>query len=221
MTSHQIGPSRVRLLRIPTIDTVVDVLIKWMRCRTTDAKAFDDGQRAWGELAGLPGFLGQCGGWSEPGVAHVLAFWRSADDHAAFLAGPHDRLAAAQRGSYAEIGVRLFERELTMDGPCDGEVVRLAHCHVREAREPHFVAAQERVWAPGMAAAPGMRGWLFGRDGREFLVLSWWRTGFDHARYQAERFPALRAESQAAADLEAISGDLVALEPAWTVPMPV
>lgn len=60
--------------------------------------------------------------------------------------------------------------------------MRLAHCHVLE---PHFVAAQERAWAPGMAV------------------------------------PALRAESQAVADLEAVSGDLVALEPAWTVPMPV
>ncbi|MEV6712541.1 DUF4937 domain-containing protein [Lentzea sp. NPDC051208] len=85
------------------------VLIKWIRCRVTDPAAFDRGQRGWGALADVPGFLGQRGGWGEPGIAHVVAFWRSAADHAAFLAGSHDALAAAQQGSYAEIDVRLFE----------------------------------------------------------------------------------------------------------------
>jgi heme-degrading monooxygenase HmoA len=109
-------------LLIPPIDTVGVVLIKWVRCQVTDPVAFDRGQRGWGSLARLPGFLGQCGGWSEPGVAHVLAFWRSAADHAAFLAGPHDELARAQRDSYGRIDVRLFEQELT---PGDGAVVRI------------------------------------------------------------------------------------------------
>ncbi|WP_158102651.1 DUF4937 domain-containing protein [Lentzea kentuckyensis] len=98
------------------------MLIKWVRCEVVDPVAFDRGQRGWGPLARVPGFLGQCGGWSEPDVAHVLAFWRSTDDHAAFLAGPHDELARAQRDGYGRIDVRLFEQELA---PGDGAVVRI------------------------------------------------------------------------------------------------
>lgn len=101
------------------------MLIKWVRCEVVDRAAFDLGQRGWGSLAELPGFLGQCGGWSGPGVAHVLAFWRSAEDHAAFLGGPHDELAETQRGSYGRIDVRLFDQE--PDGPGDGAVVRIEH----------------------------------------------------------------------------------------------
>lgn len=88
------------------------MLIKWVRCRVVDREAFSRGQEGWGELAAVPGFLGQCGGWSRghPGIAHVFAWWRSAEDHEAFLAGPHDRLAAAQAGSYRDIQVHLVER---------------------------------------------------------------------------------------------------------------
>ncbi|HEX8869648.1 MAG TPA: DUF4937 domain-containing protein [Lentzea sp.] len=193
------------------------MLIKWVRCRVTDASTFSRGQEGWRPLTDVPGFLGQWGGWSEPGVAHVVALWRSPDDHTAFLAGPHDRLAAAQTGTFDRIDVRLFDRELDMGGPRDGAVVRLAHCHVRAGREDHFVRAQSEVWTPGMTAA-GMRGGVFGRNGSEFLVLSWWASSEEHARYQADAFPALRAASQAVDDLSAITGALVALEQSWTVP---
>lgn len=93
------------------------VLIKWVRCVVTDRAAFDRGQRGWGALATVPGFLGQWGGWStrEPAVAHVIARWRSAEDHAAFLAGPHDSLAAAQHGTYTDIEVRFLDRAQGMD----------------------------------------------------------------------------------------------------------
>ncbi len=197
------------------------MLIKRVRCRVTDRDAFSRGQQAWGALTGQPGFLGQCGGWStrEPGIAYVFAWWSSAGDHSAFLAGPHDDIAAAHKGTYDEIDVRLFDRELTIGaGPGDGSVVRLAHCHVLPGREEHFAAAQAEVWNPGMVAAPGMNGGVFGRDGQEFLVLTWWRTAGDHARYQEETFPALREASLAADDLGAITGDVVALEPSWAVP---
>jgi heme-degrading monooxygenase HmoA len=196
------------------------VLIKWVRCRVTDREAFTRGQEGWKALAEVPGFLGQCGGWSRTraGVAHVFAWWRSEDDHAAFLAGPHDGLAAGQAGSYGEIGVRLFERELIIGaGPGVGNVVRLAHCDVLAGREEHFVRAQSEVWNPGMEDAPGMLGGLFGRREREFLVLTWWSSEQDHDRYQRERFPRLRKASGAADDLAAINGDLVVLEPTWTV----
>jgi heme-degrading monooxygenase HmoA len=193
------------------------MLIKWVRCRVTGPSAFGRGQEGWGALADVPGFLGQWGGWSEPGVAHVVALWRSGDAHAAFLAGPHDRLAAAQAGTFDGIDVRLFDRELEMDGPRDGAVVRLAHCHVHAGREEHFVRAQSEVWTPGMTAA-GMRGGVFGRNAAEFLVVSWWPSAQEHARYQADVFPGLRAASRAVDDLSAIAGALVVLEPSWAVP---
>lgn len=199
------------------------MLIKWVRCRVTDRDAFAAGQRGWEPLSDVPGFLGQCGGWSlrEPGVAHVFAWWRSARDHAEFLSGSHDRLAAPQTGTYVGIDVRLFDRKLTIGaGPGDGSMVRLAHCHVRRGREDHFAEVQREVWNPGMTAS-GSSGGLFGHAGSEFLVLTWWPSEQDHTRYQRERFPGLREAAGAADDLEAVTGDLVALEPAWTVPLPM
>lgn len=195
------------------------MLIKWVRCRVTDPPAFGAGQQTWGPLVDVPGFLGQWGGWSASGAAHVFALWRTAEDHAAFLEGPHDRLAAAQAGTFDEIDVRLFGREQVIGaGPGEGSVVRLAHCHVRPGREEHFTRAQVEVWNPGMAAAPGLNGGVFGRRvSREFLVLTWWRSAQEHARYQVERFPQLREASCAADDLGDITGDLVALESSWTV----
>lgn len=196
------------------------MLVKWVRCRVTDPDTFGRGQQGWAALAGVPGFLGQCGGWSRrrPDVAHVFAWWRSPDDHEAFLSGPHDRLAESQAGSYGDIDVHLFGHELTIGaGPGRGSAVRLAHCDVRPGREEHFVRAQSEVWNPGMEAAPGMSGGLFCRQQREFLVLTWWRSEQDHARYESERFPGLRAASHAAGDLAAVTGDLVALERSWTV----
>src|SRR5438067_13272005 len=44
-------------------DSVTAVLVKWVSCEVTDRPGFDRGQRAWSGLAGVPGFLGQSGGW--------------------------------------------------------------------------------------------------------------------------------------------------------------
>jgi len=88
------------------------MLIKWVRCRVADREAFHRGQLAWAGLRGMPGFRGQCGGWSrhDPDRAHILGFWADEPSYRAFMAGAHDRLAAAQIGSYAELEVRLFDR---------------------------------------------------------------------------------------------------------------
>lgn len=137
------------------------------------------------------------------------------------MAAAHDRFAAEQEASYRGIEVRLVDRRLDIGGGflagfADVSVVRLAHCHVKPGRREHFVAAQARVWNPGMTSAPGMRGGVFAERGAaEFLVLSTWASIADHERYVDERFPRLRQRS----DLADITGDVVDLEPAWTVPM--
>lgn len=201
------------------------MLIKWVRCRAVDVDAFDRGQRAWSQLSGLPGFLGQGGGWSrsEPSVAHVFAWWSGQRDHQAFMTGAHDRLAADQVGTYDTIEVRFLEHHLDIGAgfpvDCsDGSVVRLAHCEVKAGRQEHFVRAQAEVWNPGMQAAPGMRGGVFARRGQtEFLVLSLWKSVADHERYRTDRFLDLHHRSRAADDLDAVTGDLIELDPGWTV----
>jgi heme-degrading monooxygenase HmoA len=153
-------------------------------------------------------------------VAQIFAFWRSQLDYEDFQAGAHDRIAESQAGTYDGIEVRLFERHLDIGAglPADGSVARLAHCHVKAGRQEHFVLAQADVWNPGMVAAPGMRGGVFGRRGDdEFLVLSLWNSAADHEGYRTDRFPELRRRSDAAGDLDGIAGDLVQLDPSWTV----
>jgi hypothetical protein len=119
--------------------------------------------------------------------------------------------------------VGIFDHRLDIGErfPADfagASLVRLAHCHVRANRQAHFMRAQAEVWNPGMAEAPGMRSGVFAQRGEsDFLVLSLWQSAVDHERYLNERFPGLRQRSGAADDLDNITGDLVDLEPAWTV----
>jgi hypothetical protein len=201
------------------------MLIKWITCLTADRAAFDIGQRTWAALHRQPGFLGQGGGWSrrEPGLAHIFGCWADRPSHQAFMARTHDHLATAQAGTYHSIEVRLFERCLDIGEGFRGDftfasLARLAYCHVPAERQDHFIAVQAEVWNPGMTSAPGMRGGMFARRGQtEFLVLSLWLSVMDHDRYLTERFPSLRAQSRAADDLDSITGDLVELEPHWTV----
>jgi hypothetical protein len=196
------------------------VLIKWIQCRVSDMDAFGRAQRGWTELSAVEGFLGQCGGWSEPGVAQIVAFWRNQLDYENFMTGAHDRIAESQAGTYDGIDVRLFDHHLDVGAglPAGGSVARLAHCHVKAGRQEHFVLAQATVWNPGMVAAPGMRGGVFGRRGdAEFLVLSQWNSTADHEQYRTDRFPELRRRSDAADDLDSITGALVELDPSWIV----
>ena len=140
----------------------------------------------------------------------------------AFMDGVHDRIAAAQAGTYDTASVRVFSHRLDIGAGFQSlgsaALVRLAHCQVRPGRRDHFVGVQAEVWNPGMTAAPGMTGGVFAERGdAEFLVLTGWRTAIDHAGYVADRFPALRERAGAADDLAAITGGLVDLVPAWTV----
>jgi len=188
---------------------------------------FEHGQRAWAALRGVPGFLGQGGGWSrrDPGVAHVFGCWADQSSYESFMAETHDGIADAQAGTYHSIEVRLFQHLMDIGERfsadfADASLVRLAHCHVKADRQAHFIGAQAEIWNPGVTRAPGMRRGMFGKRGEaEFLVLSLWESMTDHEHYLNEHFPKLRERSGAADDLDSVTGDLVYLESAWTVPL--
>ena len=51
----------------------------------------------------------------------------------------------------------------------------------------------------------------------EFLVLSMWRSAAEHGKYRTERVERLALRVQTEADVAALTGDIVELEPTWTV----
>ncbi|MBH5337359.1 YdbC family protein [Streptomyces pactum] len=201
------------------------MLVKWMRCTVVDRRGFERGQRKWAGLLGEAGFRGQGGGWSQrrDAVAHVFSFWESRALYDAFMANSHDRLAAAQSGTYQERQVRLFEHRFDVKVGfepkfTDVDVLRIAHCRVHEDRVEHFVQVQEKVWNPAMAGSPGMLRGFFGEaPGSEFLVLSMWNSVAEHGKYRTERVERLALRAQTEADVAAIAGDVVSIEPLWTV----
>ncbi|MCC5035900.1 YdbC family protein [Streptomyces sp. WAC 00631] len=201
------------------------MLVKWIRCTVVDRRGFERGQRKWAGLLGEPGFRGQSGGWSRlrPGVAHLFAFWESRAFYDSFMARSHHRLAAAQSGTFTDARVRLFEHRFDVKVGftptfADADVARVAHCRIHEPRVEHFTLMQEKVWNPAMAGSPGMLRGVFGEaPGNEFLVLSLWASAAEHGKYREERVERLALRAQLEADVAAITGDVVDLEPAWTV----
>lgn len=202
------------------------VLVKWMRCTVVDRRGFERGQRRWAGLLGEPGFRGQGGGWSRAraGVAHLFAFWESRAFYDSFMARSHDRLHAAQAGSYKDMRVRLFEYRFDVKTGfrpvfTDADLLRVAHCRVRSDRVDHYTHMQEKVWNPAMAGSPGMLRGVFAQAGTddEFLVLSMWNSGAEHGKYRTERIERLALRAHTEADVTAIAGDVIDLEPSWTV----
>ncbi|MET9495157.1 YdbC family protein [Streptomyces sp. NPDC006552] len=201
------------------------MLVKWIRCAVVDRRGFERGQRKWAGLLGEPGFRGQGGGWSRqrPDVAHVFGFWESRAFYDSFMARAHDRLAAGQSGTYRKMQAKLFDHVFDLKTGfeprfTDTDVVRIAHCTVRADRAEHFTLMQRQVWNPAMAGSPGMvRGLFAAAPKDEFLVLSMWLSAAERGKYQADRVERLSLRAQTETDIEAIDGDIVQLEPAWTV----
>ncbi|MFD9423353.1 MULTISPECIES: YdbC family protein [unclassified Streptomyces] len=201
------------------------MLVKWIRCTVVDRHGFERGQRKWAGLLGEPGFRGQSGGWSRgrPEVAHVFAFWENRVFYDSFMARGHDRLAAAQSGMYRDMQVKLFEHRFDVKTGfephfADADVVRVAHSQVHEDRVEHFALMQEKVWNPAMAGSPGMLRGVFGQaPGHEFLVLSMWQSSAERGKYRAESAERLSVRAQTETDVAALTGDVVELEPSWTV----
>ncbi|MEU5715995.1 YdbC family protein [Streptomyces sp. NPDC020403] len=201
------------------------MLVKWTRCAVRDRQGFERGQRMWAGLPGEPGFMGQSGGWSRrrPDVAHVFAFWENRVFYDSFMAREHDRRAAAQSGVHQDMQVKLFEYRFDVKTGfeprfTDADVVRLAHSRVYEDRVEHFTLMQQKVWNPAMAGSPGMLRGLFGEaPGHEFLVLSMWQSSAERGKYRPESIARLSARADTDRDVETLTGDVVLLEPSWTV----
>ncbi|WP_404974640.1 YdbC family protein [[Kitasatospora] papulosa] len=201
------------------------MLVKWIRCTVVDRHGFEREQRKWAGLLGEPGFRTQSGGWSrrQPDVAHVFAFWENRVFYDSFMARAHDRLAAPQAGTYKDMQVKLFEYRFDVKTGFEpdftgADVVRIAHSRVYEDRVDHFALMQQRVWNPAMAGSPGMLRGVFGEaPGPEFLVLSMWQSSAERGKYRPGSAARLEARAETERDVEALTGDVVQLEPSWTV----
>lgn len=156
-------------------------------------------------------------------MAHVFTFWESRAFYDSFMASAHNRLASAQSGTYTNAQVALFDHRFDVKTGfeprfADADVVRVAHCKVREGRVEHFSLMQAKIWNPAMAGSPGMLRGMFGEaPGNEFLVLSMWHSAAEHGKYRAERVERLSLRAQTETDVADVAGDVVALEPSWTV----
>ncbi|MEU8674961.1 YdbC family protein [Streptomyces sp. NPDC048560] len=201
------------------------MLVKWIRCTVVDRHGFERGQRKWAGLLGEPGFRGQSGGWSraEPDVAHVFAFWENRVFYDSFMARGHDRLAGAQSGMYRDMQVKLFEYRFDVKTGfephfTDADVVRVAHSRVHEDRGEHFSLMQRQVWNPAMAGSPGMLRGMFGEaPGHEFLVLSMWQSSAERGKYRPQGVERLSVRAQTETDVAELTGDVVEIQPLWTV----
>jgi heme-degrading monooxygenase HmoA len=200
-------------------------LVKWIRCGVLDRTGFDRGQRGWAALRDQPGFRGQGGGWSraQPGVVHIFAFWDTRSQHDAFMAGPHDGIAGAQKGTYEMLAVGLFEHRLDVKVGFeprfeDTDLLRVALCKVRPDRVDHFTSMQRRVWNPAMAGSPGMLRGVFGQGtGSDFLVLSMWDSATEHGKYREAAVARLSDRAELDDDVLSVAGDVVDVVQAWTV----
>jgi hypothetical protein len=201
------------------------VLVKWIRCGVVDRPGFDRGQRRWAALREQPGFRGQGGGWSraQPGMAHFFAFWDERRSYDAFMAGPHDGIAAAQQGTFEMLAVNLFEHRLDVKVGfepqfTDTDLLRVALCKVRPERVDHFTQMQQRVWNPAMAGSPGMLRGVFGQGaGSDFLVLSMWDSATEHGKYREGAVSRLSDRAELDDDVLSVAGDVVDVVQAWTV----
>ncbi|MCK1798727.1 YdbC family protein [Streptomyces sp. XM4193] len=202
------------------------MLVKWMRCTVSDRRGFERAQRKWAGLLGEPGFRGQGGGWSRstPETVHIFGFWDSRAFYDSFMARSHDRLQSAQVGTYSDLRTSLFEYRFDVKTGfrpefSGADLLRVAHCTVREDRIDHYTLMQEKVWNPAMAGSPGMVRGVFAQAGSEdeFLVLSMWDTATERGKYRTERVERLAFRAQTGADITAIDGDVIDLEPEWTI----
>lgn len=155
-------------------------------------------------------------------MAHIFAFWESRAFYDSFMA----RSLTGWRppcGTFKDAQAKLFEYRFDVKTGfeprfTDADLIRVALCRIHEERVEHFTLMQEKVWNPAMAGSPGMiRGMFAEAPGQEFMILSMWRSAAEHGKYRTERVERLALRAQTEADVAALSGDIVEMEPSWTV----
>lgn len=156
-------------------------------------------------------------------MAHLFTFWDAQRSHDAFMAGPHDGIAAGQQGTFEMLAVNLFEHRLDVKVGFeprfgDTDLLRVALCKVRPERVEHFTLMQQRVWNPAMAGSPGMLRGIFGQGaGNDFVVLSMWNTATEHGKYREGAVSRLSERAELDVDVLSVTGDVVDVVQAWTV----
>jgi hypothetical protein len=206
--------------------------IKWIVCqvRPNQRRPFHEAQLQWAALSNIDGFRGQIGGWADPTTACVLGLWRDQAAYAAFMLNVHDDIFErhGQAHTYVDCRPSVGPQLLSINGRAasigsalgDAAILRIAMCTLLAGRTSHFLNEQRTVWNPAMAGETSMLGGLVGQSDSDpcaFHVATLWQKAQDHDRYARERVPDLRAHSDSGADLQALNGFRVQLEPAWLV----
>lgn len=208
------------------------MLIKWIRCQVTENQKspFSLAQEQWSLVKGTNGFLGQIGGWDlrNPLEAGILSIWEDSLAYHRFMKDVHDHIFEKnqQKETYKKIFVNIYETIASV-GQIDmttlfgeGDFLRVAECYVNEGKNNHFEEMQFNVWNTGMTSSPGMRSGLFCRHqtaNDTYLVATLWENEEFHQQYVDRKLPSLIKQSEVKADTSKIIGNLINLNPNWTV----
>jgi len=210
------------------------MLLKWIVCSTSTEMqtAFSAAQEQWAALKGLPGFLGQVGGWNSknPSQAGILSCWQDEAAYQRFMQHIHDDIyrRSDQKQTYLSISVTLFKDILAIPGSAtdflsalsQGSVLRVTDSHVLPEQGQAFEQNQRTIWNPGMAEAGGMLGGVCAQaieDSSRYLVASLWSDAQAHQAYLQTAFPLLRERAQLPQSIQHIEGWVIQLEKSWQV----
>ncbi|MBC7543779.1 MAG: DUF4937 domain-containing protein [Candidatus Sericytochromatia bacterium] len=215
------------------------MFVKLFVTTSSDPARFTQGQLAWRQLAGLPGFLGQLGGWgiANPREAVILSLWQDEAAYDRFMAADHDRIYAvagqtavrdtsqmtcflqdrAIAGRQADLGdlVPWLARDERPVAP----FMRLVECVVHPGAREAFRHMQATLWNPALTANGVLAG-VFGvgtEDPHRFLTATVWASAADHDAYNRNVIPALMRQTDVIGACRAITGRVVHADPDWTV----
>jgi heme-degrading monooxygenase HmoA len=183
---------------------------------------------AWGGAASLSGFLVQTGGWEDKSrnCAIVIAYWKSEQSYAEFMAGQHDALAERGRETYTALEISTGHVITTVNQTdprtvvTEAAVVRVTDCTLLPDCSPTFLAAQFSVWNPALAAADGMLMATVSRLGRapdRFGVATFWKTDAALHHYQETLFPTLQLQANLRKHIDRLTAYHAQLEASWSV----
>lgn len=210
------------------------MLLKWIVCKVPEhlRSEFIAAQKAWSQLAALPGFKAQTAGWNIKSSADacILSMWNDLESYQQFMNSEHDKILRYNQQDRTRDAIATDVMNTLMELPgaapsleaaiTDAEVIRVADCIVREGREAQFREAERDVWAPGMQQADGMLGGVFCRSTEplpRYLVVSFWKSVEQHESYVQSKYNSLSVKSEVADNVEELSSYLIKVDRNWTV----